>query len=97
MSHCPPVSKARRMFGSRVAVLLKNDPKHVGLACKAVTHKPPSSDATSHNHTLARRTNATIIFNHTVWHIRHTYCKTIRTPDTPQKITSRLVNYATMI
>ena len=97
MSHCPPVSKARRIFGSRVAVLLKNDPKHVGLACKAVTHRPPSSDATSHNHTLARRTNATIIFNHTVWHIRHTYCKTIRTSDTPQQITSRLVNYATMI
>ena len=94
---CAPVLRARDIFGTRIGLRLKSDPKHFGLACKA-TGPRPDADAippTPH-HSLARRTNATIIFNHAVWHTRRTFCITSRSNQSHARVATKIANIATM-
>ena len=105
---CPGVTSARSAFGRRIGITLKSDPKHFGLACRAApTPQPgnadeidPSMDAPnppSHNPLrYTRRTNATIIFNYTVWHSRRTFFKTRHTHTTTDTTHNRLLEQATM-
>jgi ribonuclease HI len=95
---CTPVITARKLFGDRIGITLKNDPKHYGLACKATT--PPSGPGTTPpnpSHEMARRTNATVIYNYTVWHERSRYYKTKDTMDPNDRVAARLRDTATRL
>lgn len=92
---CKPVRKARQIFGQRIGIKLKNNPKHYGLACKARTGNPDTPPRKKTD--LARRTNATIIFNYIVWHTRRTYHMTkTRLPTQEQTITRIADNTTTL-
>ena len=91
---CLPIRAARENFGKRVGVPLKHGPNHYGLTCKP--NPSPTSDNPKPQHLYSRRTNATIILNHAIWHVRTTYYTTIQTIEPHDKITTRLLDTATM-
>jgi ribonuclease HI len=93
---CTPAQAARKLFGRRIGVPLKNDPKHYGLTCRAAPTQDREDTTSKPLHTYARRTNATIIFNHAIWHCRSTYYSTIQTRETHTQIEQRIADIATM-
>ena len=95
---CAPVLLARKNFGDRIGINLKDDPKHYGLACKATGPPPgPAAPPPKPNHELARRSNATVIFNYTVWHERSRYYKTKDTMELEGQVANRLRDTATRL
>jgi ribonuclease HI len=92
---CGPVLLARKMFGDRIGITLKSDPKHYGLACKATGR--PATPPIKPSHELARRTNATVIFNYTVWYERSRYYKTNDVMELEGRVAARIRDSATRL
>ena len=92
---CAPVLAARTSFGSHIGLRLKGDPKHYGLACKATAPCPDeNTPPPKAHHKHARRTNATIIFNHAVWHARHSRYRGARNLEPTSQVGSWITDTA---
>ena len=89
---CPPIKMAREDFGNRIGIPLKHTPKHYGLTCKP----SPNPHGSKPQHHYSRRTNATIILNHAIWHARTIYYTTIQYIEPHDKIANRITDIATM-
>ena len=91
---CPITTRARNYFSTAIGVPLLHDPYHYGLACDPGSKE---NDKRLDNDTLlkTKRTNATIIFNWSIWHCRSTYFNSLsRIPDTA-KAADRITKIAT--
>ena len=87
--HCPGVTKAREQFSKQIGVDLKHTPHHYGLAFN------PNINNTDTDTTTARKTtNATVIFNHSVWHTRTHYYTTKHIKESEDDISKRITTNA---
>ena len=73
---CRPVTRARKSFGRMTDITLHNSPLHHCLANKAAPKDTDSDKTKKDTQYYERRTNATIIFNYAVWHVRTHYART---------------------
>ena len=73
---CKPVTKARKSFSKMTGIILHNSPLHYCLANKATPKNTDKDKTKKDTQYYERRTNATIIFNYAVWHVRTHYART---------------------
>ena len=85
---CRASRAARKLFSLSIGITIGDNPSHYGLTYPIGNARP------SQKHECARRSNATVILNWCIWHVRTTYCTTLTTHPSILAVANRIANTA---